>query len=146
MSRVVRQIALGLIVLASGNARADATSDEWKALAGTWKVEKAVISGQDMTEGLRSAVLVIEEGKYSLQIAGMTDRGTLSLDLTRTPKVMTIKGTDGPNKDRSYPAIYEMDKDTLKVCYNLDGKDPPTAFESKAGTTVLMATYKREKK
>lgn len=146
MRRVTRLVTLGLFALTPVAVRADGTADEWKVLAGTWKVEKAVIAGQDMTDGLKLAVLTIEEGKYKLDLGGMTDSGTLSLDVAKKPKAMTIKGTDGPNQGKTYPAVYEVDKGTLRVCYNLDGKDPPTSFESKAGKMVLLVTYKREKK
>jgi hypothetical protein len=42
-------------------------------------------------------------------------------------------------------AIYEIDGDTLKVCYDLGGKNRPTEFKTKEGTALFLATYKREK-
>jgi hypothetical protein len=39
-----------------------------------------------------------------------------------------------------------LDGDTLKICYQLEGKDPPAGLESKAGTSTLSIVYKREKK
>jgi uncharacterized protein (TIGR03067 family) len=119
--------------------------DEWKALKGTWNVEKAVLNGGDMTEAFKSAVLMMEEGKYTVTFLGNSDKGTLKLDLAAKPKRISISGTEGPNKDKTYEGIYEIDGDTLKVCYALEGKDPPKAFESKEGTQTLFVVYKREK-
>jgi uncharacterized protein (TIGR03067 family) len=142
MNRVAHLFAVILTVALAPSARADTVADDWKALAGTWKVEKATLGGQDMSESLKTLVLIIEEGKYKL----VTDSGTIAIEPDKKPKVMTIKGTDGPNKGKTFPAIYEIDKDTLTICYDLSGKEPPTAFESKAGTKLFLVSYKREKK
>lgn len=41
-------------------------------------------------------------------------------------------------------AIYELDGDTLRVCYDLSGKARPSEFKTKAETQLLLFTYKRE--
>ena len=58
---------------------------------------------------------------------------------------MEIKGTDGPNKGKTIPAIYELKDDTMRVCYDLNEKKRPTEFKTKAGTNLYLVTYKREK-
>jgi len=120
--------------------------DEWKALAGTWKIEKAIFMGTDSTEIFKVAVLTIEGTKFTVVFNDQTDKGTLAIDSAKKPKRMTVKGTEGPNKDKAYEAIYELKDDTLTVCYSLEGTDPPKEFESKEGTMTLLATYKRVKK
>jgi hypothetical protein len=52
---------------------------------------------------------------------------------------------EGPNKGKTIPAIYERDGDTLRVCYNLSGKNRPTEFKTKAGAQLFLVTCKREK-
>ena len=37
-----------------------------------------------------------------------TDRGTCTLDTSASPKRMTIRGTEGPNRGKTILAIYEM--------------------------------------
>ena len=59
---------------------------------------------------------------------------------------MDIKGTGGPNKDKTIKAIYKIDGDTMTICYALDAGDRPTKFESKPDTKQFLAVYKREKK
>jgi uncharacterized protein (TIGR03067 family) len=58
---------------------------------------------------------------------------------------MEITGTAGPNKGKTFSAIYELQGDTLKICYDLTGKARPTEFKSKAGTQLFLATYKKVK-
>jgi uncharacterized protein (TIGR03067 family) len=146
---VCRTLGLCCVALAalSPGLRADDKADEWKALKGTWKVEKAILRGQDATDGFKSAVLnLTDDGKYVVDFAGLEDKGRIELDLAKKPKQMTIIGTDGPNQGKMLPAIYEVSGDTRKICYQLEGKDPPAGLESKAGTTTLFVEYKRDKK
>lgn len=42
-------------------------------------------------------------------------------------------------------AIYELDDDMLKICYDLSGKSRPTEFKTSEGTQLFLVTYKREK-
>jgi uncharacterized protein (TIGR03067 family) len=139
-------LALSIAVAACPRAHADATADDWKKLAGTWKVDAATFNGDDATALFKEAVLTIEEGKYKVAFGGMNDVGTLALDPAKKPKEMTITGTDGPSKGKTMPAIYEIDGDTLKVCYAIEGKDAPKEFKSTAENKTLLVTYKRDKK
>ena len=146
MNRTVALLAVAVVLLATPLVRADAAADDWKKLAGAWKVDAATLNGEDATGAFKEAVLTIEEGKYKVAFAGMSDAGTLKLDPARKPKLMTITGTDGPNRGKTLPAIYEIEADTLKVCYTLEGKNPPTEFKSTADNKTLLVTYKRDKK
>jgi len=146
MIRTIGVYCVALVGLTAG-LRADDKPDEWKALKGTWKVEKAMLRGEDSTDVFKSAVLTMaEDGKYTVDFAGTQDKGTVSVDLAKKPKRMTITGTEGPNQGKTLPAVYELSGDTLKICYQLEGKEPPAGLESKAGTATLFIEYKREKK
>lgn len=147
MSRIICRGVLCLITLASLSAavRAD-DKDEWKKLAGKWNIEKAVLMGSDSTEIFKTAKLTVDEGKYSVEFGDQVDKGTIKLDTAKKPKQMTIESTDGPNKGKTIMAIYELDGDTCKICYALEGKDAPKGFESKEGTQTLYIVYKRDKK
>jgi uncharacterized protein (TIGR03067 family) len=135
-------LATALVAPASADDKADL-----KALVGTWKMEKADLAGMDLTALFKTATLeTTADGKYTVTVNGQKDSGTITLDSAKTPKVMTIKSTEGPNKGKTIPAIYKLDGDALTVCYNLDGKDPPTAFATKPDTQLFLATYKRDKK
>jgi uncharacterized protein (TIGR03067 family) len=146
MKRFAGLMVVAAAVVLSPSVRGDAAAEDWKKMAGTWKVDSATLNGQDTTAGLKAVVLTIEEGKYNVDFAGMADAGTVKLDPAKKPKQMTITGTDGPSKGKTMPAIYEVEGDTLKVCYALDGKEPPAEFKSTAENKTLLVTYKRDKK
>jgi uncharacterized protein (TIGR03067 family) len=58
---------------------------------------------------------------------------------------MTITGTAGPNSGKTFPAIYELKGDTLRICYDLSSAKRPTEFKSIAGTRLYLVTYNRKK-
>ena len=117
---------------------------EWKALKGSWIIDKATLMGKDQTAIFKSAVLTVDKGKYTLNFGGNEDKGTLKIDPAAKPKRITITGIDGPSKGKTLEAIYAIDGDTFKVCYALDGKAAPKALESKEGTNTLYIVYKQK--
>jgi uncharacterized protein (TIGR03067 family) len=139
-------VALLVLLSLASFARSDDKTDN-QALQGTWLPATAELGGNKFPdEVLKTIKLVIKDDKYTVTVGTQTDQGTVKLESSAKPKAMTITGTDGPNKGKTIPAIYEQNGDTLRVCYNLAGPDRPTAFETKAGTQQFLVTYKREKK
>ena len=43
------------------------------------------------------------------------------------------------------PGIYELDGDTLKVCYAIDGGKRPAEFKAKPGSKHVLIVFKRLK-
>jgi uncharacterized protein (TIGR03067 family) len=120
--------------------------DDAKALQGTWLPIKAELAGQPMTEAvMKSISLKLENGRYEVLVGGQADKGTYTLDSTSKPKGMVITGTDGPNLGKTFPAIYELTGDALRICYDLSGAQRPTEFKSSAGTQLYLVTYRRRK-
>ena len=119
-----------------------------KSLRGDWIPVKAELGGQPMSdEVLKSISMTLGEGTYHVDVAGNPDKGTYELDSSTTPTSMTIKGTEGPNKGRVIPAIYEIKGQTLRICYDLarEGAKRPKAFKSDPGTRLYLVTYERKK-
>jgi uncharacterized protein (TIGR03067 family) len=139
-------ICIGLAVAASMSAFAADSPDDAKAVQGKWKPVKAELAGQPMTDAvLKEISLKLDNGKYEVFVGSAPDRGTYTVDSTSKPKSMTITGTEGPNHGRTFPAIYELKGDTLRICYDLSGAKRPTEFKSIAGTQFYLVTYARKK-
>ncbi len=130
---------------ASQSTNGTAPPDASKLLDGTWLPVEAILNGQKFSEEvLKTMKLIVKGGQYTVQVGPPTDQGTLKLDPTKTPKVMDIAGTEGPNKGKTILTIYELNGDSLKVCYALKDGERPTVFESKPDTNLLLVTYMRE--
>lgn len=139
---------IGFIAVALAALTAFARADDAKSLQGLWKPEKAELAGKSMPDAAINAItLKINGDKYEVTVEGQgPDKGTCKLDTKAKPKRMSISSTEGANKGKTFPAIYEVKGDTLKVCYDLSGKDYPTEFKSAPKSMLYLVTYKRQKK
>ncbi len=54
---------------------------------------------------------------------GVTITGTFKIDPTAKPKTMDSTATNGDNAGKTMLGIYELDGDTLKICWAPPGKD-----------------------
>lgn len=119
--------------------------EEVKKLNGEWSVASMEMMGKAMPEAaIKNTRLINKDGEYLVK-AESDDKGTVSVDATKTPKQMTITGTEGPNKGKTLLAIYELSGDELKVCYDLAGKEFPKAFKTEPGQLLMYAVYKKVK-
>ena len=140
-------LCIGLVLAVSLSAFAAGTPDDAKAVQGSWSPAKAELAGKAMPDAvLKSISLKLENGKYEVSVGGKPDNGTYTIDPTTKPKSMSITGTDGPNKGKTFLAIYELKNDTLRVCYDLSGAKRPTEFKSDADNKLYLVTYTRAKK
>jgi len=123
---------------------AEATNDV-RAVQGNWKPVKADLGGQPLPDAvLKTISLKLDNGKYEVFVGDKPDRGTYSLDTASQPKGMSITGTEGPNRGKTFPAIYELEGDTLRICYDLSGAKRPAEFKTVAGTQLYLVTYQRK--
>jgi uncharacterized protein (TIGR03067 family) len=144
-SVILATIALGLVL--SGVSRGDdkAADKEAKMLDGTWQLVEGEVGGNKFPPEVAKGIkLTLSPGKYVVT-AESKDEGTVKHIPDASPRAFEITGTAGPNKGKTFPAIYELKGDTLIVCYDLSGKARPTEFKSKPGTKLFLATYKKAK-
>ena len=114
-------------------------------LDGVWKPVEGELGGTKLPEAFLSNLrLELGKGKYVLKGAESPDSGTIVVDSSKKPKTMDVLGGDGPNKGKTFPCIYELDGDTLRICYDLSGKKRPAEFKTLKDTKLYLVTYKRE--
>ncbi|HVS39169.1 MAG TPA: TIGR03067 domain-containing protein [Gemmataceae bacterium] len=143
--RWIPLVTLTLVLSIMQTAKSDGPKDS-DAIQGTWLASAAELGGKPCAEEVRKSIkLTLEDGKYTVTVGKSPDQGTVKLDPSAKPKAMDITGTEGPNKGKTFLAIYESDGDTLKICYDLSGKGRPTEFKTTEGTQLFLVTYKREK-
>src|SRR5215831_5920499 len=95
--------------------------DDAKNIQGTWLPVKAELRGEPMKDDfLKSSTLKLNGGKYEVT-AESVDKGTYTMDPTSKPKTIDVTGVEGPNAGRKIPGIYELNGDTLRICYGLGG-------------------------
>lgn len=135
------------LLLLGGAAIAADNDAETKALAGTWRIAAAILDGRDHLEDFEGMSLVLRGNEFHVQLPGIKDSGTFTIEPSKSPKWIDIKtGAKGPFMGKTLPGIYKLDGDTLTVCCQADAKARPTAFEARAKTRNMLLTYQREKK
>lgn len=144
MLRPALVAATAAIAVLSARAADDA---DHKALQGTWVIAAATLEGRDHTDDFAGMKLVLAGDRYTVDFAKNTDKGSFTLDSTKTPKRIDIRSADGPFKGKTLPGIYELKGDTLVLCLEGDGKADkrPTKFEAPGTTRNMLLTYRREK-
>lgn len=143
--KTVPWICLATILFAAAGWSQDA-GDERKLLQGAWLPSAGELSENPFDEAtLKSMKLVIEGDNYTVTVGKSVDKGTTKIDPAAKPKSLDIIGTDGPNKGKTILAIYELNGDTLRVCYDLTGKARPSEFKTRKGQLLFLVTYKRAK-
>jgi uncharacterized protein (TIGR03067 family) len=136
------------VLAASLTALAADKPDDSKAIQGVWKPTTAVLAGQPLPPpSIQGITLKLKDDCYEVTVEGQAapDQGTWKLHTATEPKSMSITSTNGPNNGKTFPAIYEVKGDTLRICYDLSGASPPKTFESVPGTKFFLVTYKRQK-
>lgn len=142
-----------LVLIASGRTgvRADGKADiekELKKFQGTWTFESVEAGGKEQPAAEFKGMTVIFEGdKHTVKKGDeVIQVGTQKLDPSKSPKTLDVTMVEGPNKGAVLLGIYEISGDTLKVCFDPEGKKRPTEFKSASGSQIFVAVHKRVKK
>ena len=146
MKHVIALMLVAVLSLSTLAAEEQATTPTQD---GVWKPIAAVLGGARLPEpALKAITLKITGDNYEVTVEGEKepDKGTRTLDTSTTPKRITIKSTDGPNRGKTFLAIYEMkDADSMRICYDLSGTDFPKEFKAPKGTQFYLVGYRRQK-
>ena len=136
-------LSLGLVCGLLGVAAADAKKDP---TAGNWVVESVTRDGK-ADASLKGATRTHEGGKYSMSVPGKDIKltGTYTVDASKSPITIDMKPDAGQYKGKTLQGIVKDDSGTVTVAFAEPGKDRPTAFESAAGSGVVLVVLKKAK-
>jgi uncharacterized protein (TIGR03067 family) len=129
----------------SSDTRNAATDRE--KIRGSWTVERVEAEGKEVPiELFKDMTLTFEGDKYTVKVGEqVVQAGTHKLDPSRSPKTFDDTVVAGTNQGAVIVGIYEISGDTLKFCFDPEGKQRPTAFKTTPGSQVTLGVYKRVK-
>ena len=148
--RITGMILCSVFSLFAVGVRAEDTPEvakDRKKFQGTWTFESVEAGGKKLPPDLFKDMTVTFEGDhYSVKMGSkVVEAATQKLDPSRSPRTLDATVTEGPNKGSVILGIYEIDGDTLKVCFDPEGKKRPTAFTSNPSPQLLVV-HKRMKR
>ncbi len=140
--------ALGFCASASWADDKPDAEIELKKFQGAWTFESSESGGQKIpVEQLKDFVLTFDGAKHTVKNgAQVIQAGTQTLAPSKSPKTIDVTLTEGPMKGAVMLGIYEIDGDTLRVCFDMGGKERPTEFKSPPGSATSVNVHKRAKK
>jgi uncharacterized protein (TIGR03067 family) len=72
--------------------------------------------------------------------AGQRLEGSIRVDPSKTPKHLDLRLDGG----QAFQEVYELEGDTLRVCYPVRGGARPTSLRTAPGSGLSLAVYRRE--
>jgi uncharacterized protein (TIGR03067 family) len=125
---------------------ADGPKDE-DAIQGVWTVvSREVIGKKTPADELKGGKIIIKDGTMTSDDGKKKEMvASYKLDPSKSPKAMDL--TNATEDKLKSAAIYELDGDTLKICWSEKVPDQrPTKFTADADSGQTMIVLKREKK
>lgn len=132
-------VALGVLMGAEG--KKDSGQAELKKFQGNWTVESYDTNGKKVPdETAKKWKLTVTDKNWALERGDQTNRGTLKLDPSKNPAQFEA-ARDGSGD--AVLGIYEINGDTLTMCWGGPDNGRPTAFKGGEGKTLVI--YKKAK-
>ena len=132
---------------AADDAQNKAVKKDRKHIEGTWRAVDLEIDGTKATEEDAKKLRVVNgsDGTWSLFSEGKEiSKGTSTIDPTKKPKTIDFTPTEGEGKGNQHFGIYELGKNSRKLCFAAPGKERPTEFSSAPGSDHILVTFERE--
>jgi uncharacterized protein (TIGR03067 family) len=129
--------ALGFLVLAAQAGDEAVVKKELDALRGNWNVVRG--GDPDMQFSM-------VENSLQIRIGGASVDLKFTVNPAKKPREIDMTWMLKDGSDTSMLGIYELDGDTLKICFDEPGKKRPTEFKAKANSKQSSFVLQREKK
>jgi uncharacterized protein (TIGR03067 family) len=139
-------LGLGLVVRASAaDAKALAGSHADKLL-GTWVIVSGEADGKPSPpDKIKGSQMTVD--KKTIKLTDKDDKQLwildYKLDASKKPAEIDMTVAEGQGAGKSSQGIYELDGDTLKICYGLPGANRPKDFKTKEGAKENCFILKR---
>jgi uncharacterized protein (TIGR03067 family) len=137
----------GVLVTAE-RPKADPAKEEIKRLDGVWvpvSAESAAGKFSDKQDLDDLGKFIIKDGKTLMKDGNKLLQAVIKVDPTKKPKTMDIVVDEGKDKGWAQLLIYEVDGETLRVCYDVGqiSTRRPTEFSTRNDQLIIV--HKREK-
>jgi uncharacterized protein (TIGR03067 family) len=135
-------------IASADDAKDEAIKKDRKRIQGTWQVTALTINGNKAKEEDAKKITVVngDDGTWKVRSDGKEiSKGTSTFDPTTKPMAIDFTPTDGGGKGDVFLGIYQLGKNTRKLCFAPSGKDRPAEFSSTSENQHILVTFERVK-
>jgi uncharacterized protein (TIGR03067 family) len=143
-----RQLVALIVVLGLPLAlrSAEDAGKELDHLQGSWSLVAAEEAGKNQTELKgRNFSVVVKGDVWSIKYEGQSKSLDMKLELDPSSKPKAVNFISTLRDNVRAHGIYELEGDTLKVCWAKAGHTRPSEFKTCAGDKCILLTLKRVK-
>jgi uncharacterized protein (TIGR03067 family) len=124
----------------------EASQRELEQLQGEWRTVAVEVDGEAIPPWqFENARLVVAGNRFALRNplpdSDQRTEGHLRLDPTKVPKELGLSLDDG----QTIEEIYELEGDTLRVCYPVRGGRRPAEFKTVPASGLSLVLYERSR-
>jgi uncharacterized protein (TIGR03067 family) len=151
MRRLLLPALAAALMLAAAPREAQDQADKAQ-LQGTWRlaaveIDKKPIDMQSLKDdkGVMVGTLAIKGDAYSFRLGKDRLEIVYKLIPDAKPKAIDLTVTEGPQKGKTYRAIYRLEGDTYTVCRHVEPeKERPTEFATRPDSGLMLVVWKRD--
>ncbi|HVV01436.1 MAG TPA: family 16 glycoside hydrolase [Verrucomicrobiae bacterium] len=127
----------------AGNTSASA--GDLKRMQGAWQVAGIEVGGEEApAESVTNIEVHISGEKFKVLNLGSDAAGTFVLDSTQMPRQIEIHPESGPDAGQVWPGIYELENNSMKVCYSRIASRRPSSLQTGTDADLVLITYNRK--
>ena len=143
MKRLLCVVVLALSLVACNRLVPSSSSDDMKALQGTWTLVSATENGAPQTGDMQ---WVVDGDEYKTRYNGQLDNSPVKITLDASNKHIDAFHHDTPagTYGGKFKGIYELNGNTLRICYDLTGSSYPSSFDAGPGSRRVIYEFRRE--
>jgi uncharacterized protein (TIGR03067 family) len=135
-------------IATADDAKDEAIKKDRKRIRGTWRVTALTVNGNKAKEEDTKKITVVNDAKGTWNVRSGNkeiSKGTSIFDPTKKPKTIDFTPTEGEAKGDHFLGIYQLSKNTRKLCFAPTGKGRPTEFSSTPGSGHVLVVFERVK-
>jgi uncharacterized protein (TIGR03067 family) len=119
------------------------SDDDARKWQGTWRMVATTYDGEPQTADME---WIVSGNQYTIRQNGVSHEDPYMFKLDPTDKHIDVFHHETPlgTYGGSLKGIYEIDGDSLKVCYDLTGQQYPRSFDAPRGSRQVFYQFRHE--
>ncbi len=142
--RLLTLVLLSCWLVGCGVPHAADSLEDAKRWQGTWRLVSCTYDGAPQMADMQ---WVVDGDHYNIRLNRQLgpDPYTFKLDTSQKHIDVTHHETPKGTYGGKVTGIYEISGDSLRVCYDLTGRQYPTSFDAARGSRQVLYQFQRER-